>query len=177
MKLNKLTNKQETILTFIKKFIAKNGYPPTVREIAAAVNLSSPATVHVHLSNLIEKGFIRRNKKNKRILELLIPNEYEQIITDEINIPLIQNNKKNSSFKILKNSINKYEEVIAFRMDNNHLKNSGIFKDDILIFVKTNKINDKDIILIKNNDTYFVRNYTINNDNIIGKLIRLYREY
>ena len=76
MKLNKLTNNQETILTFIKKFIAKNGYPPTVREIAAAVNLSSPATVHVHLSNLIEKGFIRRNKKNKRILELLIPNEY-----------------------------------------------------------------------------------------------------
>ena len=177
MKHNKLTNKQESILTFIKKFIAKNGYPPTVREIATAVNLSSPATVHVHLSNLIEKGFIRRNKKNKRILELLIPNEYEQIITDEINIPLIQNNKKNSNFKILKKEVNKYEEVVAYKMDNNHLKNNGIFKNDILIFATTNKINDKDIVLLKNNDTYFVRNYTINTDNIIGKLIRLYREY
>ena len=45
MKNSKLTNKQEEILIFIKKYIAKNDYPPTVREIASSVNLSSPARV------------------------------------------------------------------------------------------------------------------------------------
>lgn len=179
MKNNKLTNKQEAILIFIKKYIAKNSYPPTVREIAAAVNLSSPATVHVHLSNLIEKGFIKRNKKNHRILELLVPNEFEQIINNEINITLLQNNKKNTTFKILKNSINKHSEVIAFKMDNDKLQSKGILKEDILIFECCNNCEDNDIILFHVNNTYLVGTKELDTHkvNIIGRLIKLYREY
>ena len=61
-----LSTKQNNILIFIKKFIAGNGYSPSVRDICKGVGLSSPATVHVHLSNLIEKGYLRRNPKNNR---------------------------------------------------------------------------------------------------------------
>ena len=179
MKSNKLTNKQESILIFIKKYIAKNDFPPTVREIAKAVNLSSPATVHVHLSNLIEKGYIKRNKNNHRMLELLVPNEFEQVITDEISITLFQNNKRKSSFKVLKSSINKYDEVIAFKMDSDSMNNKGIFINDILLFDCSNNISNKDIILVKLDNNFYVKNYDsdIDIDNIIGRLIKLYREY
>ena len=51
MKQN-LTKKQAEVLTFIKKYIVKYGYPPSVREICAGLNLSSPATVHTHLTVL-----------------------------------------------------------------------------------------------------------------------------
>lgn len=58
--MEKLTSKQEIILKIIKKFIAKNGYPPTVREIGEEAHLSSPATTFFHLSKLEEKGYIKK---------------------------------------------------------------------------------------------------------------------
>ena len=53
--MEKLTNKQIIILDFIKKYTAKNGYSPTIREICEGVHLSSPATVFVHIKNLETK--------------------------------------------------------------------------------------------------------------------------
>lgn len=179
MKNNNLTKKQEAILIYIKKYIAKNGFPPTVREIATYVNLSSPATVHVHLTNLIEKGYLKRNKKNKRMLELLVPNEFETTNLEDINIPLLQNNKKNTTIKLLKNIISKQKDLIAFQIDNNLFQYTGIIKNDILLFSKHEKITTKDIILINKNNSYTITEYNknINNNIIIGKLIQLYRKY
>ncbi len=54
--MEKLTERQRFILDVLKKLIAKNGYPPTVREIGEVAKLSSPATIHFHLSKLEEKG-------------------------------------------------------------------------------------------------------------------------
>lgn len=53
-----LTDKQREILDIIKDFISKNGYSPSIREICKIANLSSTATVHAHLNNLKEKGYI-----------------------------------------------------------------------------------------------------------------------
>ena len=53
--MEKLTTRQEFILKAIKKLIAENGYPPTVREIGKLTNLSSPATIHFHIEKLAEK--------------------------------------------------------------------------------------------------------------------------
>ena len=47
--MEKLTDRQYDILQIIKKLIAKNGYPPTVREIGDEAKLSSPATIHFHI--------------------------------------------------------------------------------------------------------------------------------
>ena len=179
MKNNKLTKKQEEVLIYIKKYIAKNDFPPTVREVAKAVNLSSPATVHVHLTNLIQKGYIKRNKKNNRMLELLVPNEFETVVTDEVSIKLLQNNKRNSSYKVLKSSISKYDGVIAFKMDNDSMIDAGILKGDILIFETANKFNYNDIILFKQGEILIAKEYSEDIDNylVLGKLVKLYREY
>lgn len=50
-----LTKKQNETLTFIKKYIVSHGYAPSVREICAGMNLSSPATAHTHLKELEKK--------------------------------------------------------------------------------------------------------------------------
>ena len=63
--MEKLTEKQEYILQILKQLKAKNGYSPTVREIGEAANLHSPATIHFHLQQLEEKGFIKKNSKKK----------------------------------------------------------------------------------------------------------------
>ena len=59
--MEKLTPKQSVILDILKKLIAKNGYPPTVREIGKEAHLSSPATIHFHLKQLEIKGYIKQD--------------------------------------------------------------------------------------------------------------------
>ena len=63
MKKNNLSAKQNEILIFIKKFMAENKFSPSVREICKGVGLNSPATVHVHLKNLIEKGYLEKKRE------------------------------------------------------------------------------------------------------------------
>ena len=53
-----LTAKQEQIFNFIKSEISSKGYPPSVREICDAVNLSSTSSVHAHIKTLEKKGYI-----------------------------------------------------------------------------------------------------------------------
>ena len=66
-----LTKRQQEIFEFIKKYSARHGYPPTVRDIGKAVGLASSSTVHAHLANLEKVGVLRRDPSKPRALELL----------------------------------------------------------------------------------------------------------
>jgi repressor LexA len=67
-----LTKRQQEIFDFVKKYSAKYGYPPTVRDIGKAIGLTSSSTVHAHLSNLEKLGLIRRDPTKPRAIELLV---------------------------------------------------------------------------------------------------------
>ena len=66
----KVTKRQRQIYEYIKEYQKENGYPPSVREMASAVGLSSPSTVHAHLSALEERGLIKRDASKPRALEV-----------------------------------------------------------------------------------------------------------
>src|SRR5690242_4317536 len=66
-----LTKRQQEIFDFIKKYSARYGYPPTVRDIGKAVGLASSSTVHAHLANLEKVGLLRRDPTKPRAIELL----------------------------------------------------------------------------------------------------------
>ena len=57
--MSRTSNKSEKILQFVQQFTVENGYSPSVREIGAAVGLSSTATVSYHLRQLQEKGLLQ----------------------------------------------------------------------------------------------------------------------
>ena len=63
-------DKQQKILDFIRSEIETKGYPPSVREICAAVGLRSTSSVHMHLTQLEKKGLIRRDATKPRAMEL-----------------------------------------------------------------------------------------------------------
>ncbi|MEJ7751098.1 MAG: transcriptional repressor LexA [Thermoleophilaceae bacterium] len=67
-----LTKRQQEIVDFIRKYSAKYGYPPTVRDIGKAIGLTSSSTVHAHLSNLEKVGLLRRDPTKPRAIELLV---------------------------------------------------------------------------------------------------------
>ena len=66
-----LTKRQQEIFDFIKRYSARHGYPPTVRDIGKAVGLASSSTVHAHLANLEKLGLLRRDPSKPRAIEML----------------------------------------------------------------------------------------------------------
>ena len=67
-----LTKRQQEIFDFIKRYSAKHGYPPTVRDIGKAIGLTSSSTVHTHLANLEKVGLLRRDPTKPRAIEVLV---------------------------------------------------------------------------------------------------------
>jgi repressor LexA len=66
-----LTKRQREILDYLNDFIQQHGYAPSLEEIGRRFGLSSLATVHKHLTNLQEKGFIKRAWNRSRSVELV----------------------------------------------------------------------------------------------------------
>ena len=66
----KLTPKQQQIYDYILSFTSQHGYPPSVREIGAAVGLKSPSTVHFHMKGLEEAGVIVKAEGKTRAITI-----------------------------------------------------------------------------------------------------------
>ena len=80
-----LTRRQKEILDYLNEYIDREGYAPTIEEIAEHFSLRSLATVHKHLTNLQEKGLIRRAWNRSRALEL-VPTEVK---VHAVELPLL----------------------------------------------------------------------------------------
>lgn len=151
-----LTEKQKVILDTIKKFIAKEGFPPTVREIGKALNLSSPATTHFHLEKLESKGYIRKGKAKNRTIELLVPNEYLESDNGVVSIPLIGTITAGSPIEAIENPnelfsipielIPKKASVFALNVKGTSMINKGIRDGDIVLIEKKKTANNGEIV-------------------------------
>jgi len=65
-----LTGKRQEIMEYIARSLRERGYPPSVREIGAAVGLASSSTVHAHLALLQREGYLRRDPTKPRAIEV-----------------------------------------------------------------------------------------------------------
>lgn len=207
VKTEGLTKKQKEVLDFIKRFHAENKYPPSIRQICSAINLSSPATVHVHINHLMDKGFIKRSDEGNKALELLIPNEYEDKGEDVVSVPLLGKitagspieaiEMPNELFSLPAYLIPKKKEVFTLRVDGESMINAGIHSDDIVIIERGNTARNGEIVAAMNENnevtlkTFYKENghYRLQPENdtmdpiildkvsILGKAIGLYRKF
>lgn len=68
-----LTRRQREVYDFISEFVQRNGYSPSFEEIGAGLGLNSLATVHKHITNLEEKGLLKRDYNRSRSIDVLPP--------------------------------------------------------------------------------------------------------
>lgn len=66
-----LTAQQQRTLSFIEQHLSDHGYPPTVREICDYLNVASSSTAHSHLSALVRKGYLRRDPRKPRAMQVV----------------------------------------------------------------------------------------------------------
>ena len=157
--MNDLTKKQEETLVFIKKYMVAHGYPPSVREICAGMNLSSPATVHTHLKELESKGFIRKQNSKFRTIELLVDNEYnEKVETEEVvSVPLLGKVSCGNPIEAIENPdeffslpaslVPARESIFTLKCSGDSMINVGISDKDIVIVQKQNIARNGDIVV------------------------------
>ena len=207
VKEKKLTKRQKDILEYIKKFSASKKYPPSIREIAANFNLSSPATAHVHVNKLIEKGYLKRGKGSNHLLELQVPNEFEQEKEGVISVPLIGKVTAGNPIEAIEVPdelislpaylLPKKKEVFTLKVEGDSMINAGIYDSDIVIVERTSAAKNGDIVVAMDDENqvtikrYFKEKDYIRlqpeNDfmlpiilkeaTILGKAIGLYRKF
>lgn len=205
--MEKLTNRQEFILDVLKKLVAKNGYPPTVREIGEEANLHSPATIHFHLTKLEEKGYIRKGNGKNRTIEINVPNEYLEKDEDIVEVPLLGKvtagtpieaiEVPDEYFSLPANLIANKKEVFTLKVSGESMINVGIYDGDILIVercttakngdtvVAMNKDNEATVKTFYKEDGYFrlqpendtMEPIILDQVTILGKAIGLYRKF
>ncbi len=204
--MSELTKRQNDILIFIKKYLATKGYPPTVREIGKALDLSSPATIHVHLHNLEDKGYLRMEKSKNRTIELLVENEYLNDDNKTIEVPLLGKITAGNPIEAIENPDNyfalpaslvpKNKSVFTLNVSGDSMINAGIFDGDIVIVEKSNTANNGEIVVAMTDEnevtlkTFYKEKghirlqpendtmapFIFNNVTILGKAIGLYRK-
>ena len=204
--MEKLTNKQEKILTTIKKFIADNGYSPSIRELCTLCNLSSTATMFVHLKNLTSKGYINQAGSKSRTIELNVPNEYDKKSDNVINVPLLGKvaagnpieaiERPNEFFSLPKELIPLKTEVFTLEVNGDSMINIGIYDGDIVIVKRSNTANNGEIVVAMTDENevtlktfYKEKNHIrlqpendtmepiiLNNVTVLGKAVGLYRK-
>ena len=160
--MEKLTGKQNYILQILKQLIAENGYPPTVREIGEKANLSSPATIHFHLSKLEEKGYIKKGDNKNRTIEILVPNEYLQKDESVIEVPMLGKvtagtpieaiETPDEYFSIPASMITTTNEVFTLKLSGESMINVGIYDGDILIVERRNTARNGETVVAMNSD-------------------------
>jgi repressor LexA len=79
-----LTPRQRQILAMIREWVDHHGYPPTMREIAAAVGLASPSSVAHQLQVLEERGHIRRDARGSRAVDIRADTS-----SSDVRVPLV----------------------------------------------------------------------------------------
>jgi repressor LexA len=152
-----LTKRQQEIFDFIKKYSAKYGYPPTVRDIGKAVGLASSSTVHAHLANLEKIGLLRRDPSKPRALELLDrAAEGIKSVVQPSGLPLVGQVAAGQPV-LAEENIEDYVDVPAvaggedgeylLRVRGDSMKNAGILEGDFVVVRPQDTADDGDIVV------------------------------
>ena len=206
-KEGRLTKRQKEILEYIKKYSAQKKYPPSIREISANFNLSSPATAHVHVKKLIEKGYLKRGKTSNHLLEFQVPNEFETKSDDVVTVPLLGKVTAGNPIEAIEvpNEVitlpayllPKRKEVFTIKVEGDSMINAGILDKDIVIVERCKTAKNGDIVVAMDEENQVtIKRFFRENDyirlqpendymlpiilkdiSILGKAIGLYRKF
>lgn len=166
-KMAKLTRMQQRIYDYLVDAIRTQGYPPTVREIGAAVGLKSPSTVHFHIKHLEEAGLIEKNAGKGRAIALT-----DAPMDDKV--PIVGNVAAGSPI-LAEECIEDYltfatdgpsDEYFALRVRGESMLNAGILPGDLVVVQRRQTAQNGEIIVAMIDDEATVKRFSRQNGHI-----------
>jgi repressor LexA len=199
-----LTPRQLEILNYIKKELRTKGYPPSVREIGKAVGLSSSSTVHNHLNNLENKGYIKRDPTKPRAIEVMDhPKSFHE--KELVNVPVLGRVTAGAPILAYENIEDTFslpfeflrsEDVFILHVKGDSMVNAGIYDGDMVIVRKQSVARNGEIVVALLDDEATVKRFFLESDHIrlqpendkyeplitkdatiLGKVVALVRRY
>ncbi len=156
-----LTDRHRQILDVIEAAMRERGYPPSVREIGAAVGLTSTSTVHAHLATLQKLGYLRRDPTKPRALELLdravgqVGDAVRSVVSPS-GLPVVGHVAAGQPI-LAEENIEDYVEVpplaggdkgeYVLRVRGDSMKNAGILPDDYVVVKPQDTATDGEIVV------------------------------
>lgn len=170
--MDKLTDKQKKVYEYIKNAIIDTGIPPSIREMCQALNTKSTSTIHLHLTSLEKKGYIKRNKTKNRSIEILEPNFYgggQSIENDKYlevpilgdvtaGIPMFAEEIYEDTFPIPFEYIGN-SEVFMLKVRGDSMINVGIYDGDLVLCSKDNLARNGEIVVALIEDSATVKTF------------------
>ncbi len=167
--MSKLSPKQQQIYDYILSFSQENGYPPSVREIAQAVDLRSPSTVHFHLKGLREAGLISQAEGKTRAIT----------VTDGTHnrrnqVPLLGSVAAGTPI-LAEECIEEYltfdtgghvGEHFALRVRGESMLEAGILPGDVAVVHQQQQVRNGDIVVALFEDEATVKTYRRENGHV-----------
>ena len=143
--------KKMLILDFIRRELENKGYPPSVREICAAVGLKSTSTVHAHLNRLEEEGYIRRDPTKPRALELTDGSAIRGRSVPVVGkvtagMPILAQQNIEDYFPLPQNVIG-MDEAFILSVQGESMIECGILDGDYVVVRKQNNAENGDIVV------------------------------
>lgn len=150
-----LYKRQRQIVDFIGQYIQRNGYSPTLSEIATAIGVSSLATVHEHLQALIKKKIIKKYEGAIRGIELVEKGMAQTLTAVELPIlgfiaagkPIEPYTDPNATFKVSPNLLSGKKRAFVLQVKGNSMIEEGIFNNDFVVIEETENVRDGDIVV------------------------------
>lgn len=151
-----ISDRQQQILDLILSTVAGRGYPPSVREIGEAVGLSSPSTVHSHLSALVKAGLLRRDPTKPRAIEVIDHGESTDLRRSPVrDVPLVGRIAAGSPILAeedieeilpLPTGLVGNDPVFMLRVSGDSMIDAGIFDADLVVIRRQQDAANGDIV-------------------------------
>lgn len=150
-----LYRRQKQILDFIRQYIDKYGYSPTLGEIANSIGVSSLATVHEHLQALVQKGVIKKFEGAVRGIEVIDQHLSTALRGIELPIlgfiaagqPIMTYTDPNATANIPSSMISGKKRAFVLQVKGDSMIDDGIFDGDYVIIEEQNAADNGDIVV------------------------------
>ena len=141
------------IYKYIKEFLMKKGYPPSVREIGEKVGLRSSSTVHSYLHMLEADGKIHRDPTKPRAIELVGDNPWENLLRVPLvgnvaaGVPITAEENIEEVFSVPSSLIGTQDDTFMLRVQGESMINAGIFDGDYIFVKEQNTAKNGEIVV------------------------------
>ena len=150
-----LYRRQKQIVDYIRQYIEKYGYSPTLAEIAEAIGVSSLATVHEHIQTLAQKGVLKRYDGAVRGIELLDQKVSDALRGVELPIlgfiaagaPIMPYTDPDASIKVAPSMLSGKKRSYVLQVKGDSMIEDGILDGDYVIIEEQKVANDGDIVV------------------------------
>jgi repressor LexA len=169
----KLTQRQQEIFDYVKRYVGEHGYPPTVRDIGKAIGLASSSTVHAHLANLEKAGVLRRDPTKPRAIEVLKDKARE--VVAPAGLPMVGQVAAGQPV-LADENIEEYVPVpgiaggddgeFVLRVKGDSMKDAGILEGDFVIVRRQETAGDGDIVVALVGEEATVKRFFRENDHV-----------